>query len=402
MKNPSNSPVILVLVACTITMLSCKPKNHDPFKEGDIPYYIDVEKYVDNIRPVMLSEIGSSLEYIPLETSPDLMIGSPTAVTLYQNYIIIKDSQQIYLFDTNGKFLRKIGAFGRGPEEYSMLATFNVDKYNNWICVLSNNKILCFDFDGFLVKTIDIGRSFSPLSFSIMDSNKIMLNNTRTQMASRNDDPLYNWFIVDHDGNQISNLRLAPKLANNLPFSTFIFNLYTQNDIVHYMDPFADSLFYWTGESEKLYAHFNLGSRGMNIMEVTDEDLKDDGDIENNKSLIHVSYVIEDDYFMYIWLGFGFMRDQLCVFDKKTNELILLDNNLFKNNLDGGLDFWPKSICEDNTLIGYEDAVTIENHTNGMEPFEKSRSYKGDDIQLEDLKAIIDENSNPVIILLKR
>ena len=368
--------------------------------DNAIPYYIDIEKNINNIKSVNLSEIGSRLEYIPLETRPDLIIGSLSSVILYHDYLIIKDNQQIYLFDTNGNFIRRIGAFGRGPEEYYMLATFCVDKYNNWICVLSNNKILCFDFEGNLVKTITFDRSFSPTNFSILDSNRIMLNNMRTQMASRDDEPVYNWIIIDHEGNQISKLRQAPKLTANLTFTTFIINLYTQDNIVHYMDPFADSLFYYPENEEKLYANFNLGKRKMNILEITGNDLDDKGD--RNNSPIHVANVTEDDYFMYIWLGFGFMRDQLSLFDKKTQELTLVDNNLFKNNLDGGLDFWPENICEDNTLVGFEDAVTLINHINEMEPFDKPRAYKGKGIQLEELKDIIDENSNPVIILCKR
>ena len=163
------------------------------------------------------------------------------------------------------------------------------------------------------------------------------------------------------------------------------------------MVPFTDSLLYIDNNVENLYAFFNLGKRKLNLQEMTLADVEKD-----DRSLIYIAKVDEDTDFLYVQLGFGFNWIQPCIFDKKSQELTLIENDRFVNDLDGGYTFWPEIICEDNTLIDFKDAVTLVNYFNEMEPFEKPRSYKGEGIQLEELKDIIDENSNPVIILCKR
>jgi hypothetical protein len=389
---------IPLIVSCLLCV-SCITKNKETSNNDGVPYVIDVIKYVDNIRPVMLSEIGSSLEYIPLETSPDLMIGTLYGVAVYNDYLIVRDDKQVYLFDTDGNFIRKIGANGRGPAEYTT-SRFYVDKFNDQICVHSSGKILCFDFDGTLVSTIELNIGAGNLV--LLDKEKIMLFNLRAQMVPVDDNPVFFWSIIDHEGNEVASLGQTPIITSNPPIYTSMSALYMYGDFAHYMIPYSDSLFYLDGNDEKLYALFNFGKRKLNISEITMADVVQNGEFVDDRSLIWVATANEDKDFIYVKLGFGFQWRQPSIFDKKSQELTQIENDWFVNDIDGGVTFWPEYICDDNTLVEYEDAVTLVNHINEMEPFEKSGRYKGEGLQLEDLKGIIDENSNPVIILCKR
>lgn len=66
------------------------------------------------------SEFIETLNYIPLETSPDCLIGANPKIYMTDKYFIILDNQNhCYLFDkSNGKYIRQIGHYGKDPGGY--------------------------------------------------------------------------------------------------------------------------------------------------------------------------------------------------------------------------------------------------------------------------------------------
>ncbi len=147
----NNFPTIRItaLFLISVLIVSCRGGSGTMFNAATLPYKVDIEKYYDNVKPVTLSTIGEELVYVPLETRPDLVLGQvqPLSVEVYDSLIFINDSKQLYLFDINGKFIRKIGRIGRGPGEY-LLPYFTVDNDNRLVYVGGSDKINCFDFDG--------------------------------------------------------------------------------------------------------------------------------------------------------------------------------------------------------------------------------------------------------------
>jgi len=63
-----------------------------------------------------------SVKYIPLETNNSCLIADASFVSLYDEFILVADSKHnVFLFDLNGKFIRKIGIKGKGPGEYQTI-----------------------------------------------------------------------------------------------------------------------------------------------------------------------------------------------------------------------------------------------------------------------------------------
>lgn len=122
----------------------------------DLPYFIDIEKNLTETKSIPLSSIGKELEYIPLETDPNCMIQSIQHITFSEDFMFIADYTKILQFDRKGKFLRQIGANGRGPGEYSGITGFCIDPKNKkiFVNVCSDGcKILEFDFNGLFIKS---------------------------------------------------------------------------------------------------------------------------------------------------------------------------------------------------------------------------------------------------------
>ena len=112
--------IFILLIVAGFTMCKQKPQADDIF-------FVDLDKP----ERVSLFDYFSSIELIPLETSPDVLIAGVSKMIIYEdNYYIMDPLQQIVLvFDQNGKFLFKIDKRGRGPEEYLSLRDIHINPF---------------------------------------------------------------------------------------------------------------------------------------------------------------------------------------------------------------------------------------------------------------------------------
>ncbi len=105
---------------------------------------------------VNVSDVFSSVDFIKLETPKDSLLTYPADIQLVDDYLIIFDgTRKIYIYTKDGKFVRQIGRFGRGPGEYVQLADMMVDKQNHLIEIYEDftRRILVYDFNGKFIKT---------------------------------------------------------------------------------------------------------------------------------------------------------------------------------------------------------------------------------------------------------
>lgn len=112
-----------------------------------------VDKVKDTID-LKLSDLLESCEVIPLETREGSLISMAQRVAISPNYIAIKDRERtpLKLFSRDGKYIRDIGAIGRGPDEYNIsLYGVQIDEPNENLYLFpfaQARKILVFGFNG--------------------------------------------------------------------------------------------------------------------------------------------------------------------------------------------------------------------------------------------------------------
>lgn len=99
-----------LMAACTGT----------PQSSADELCTIDVAGAMENLAELKLSELGSDVRYVPLETTDSCLIGSNPTIMLLDKQIAVIQRKELFLFDKeNGKFLTKVGRVGEDPEAYS-------------------------------------------------------------------------------------------------------------------------------------------------------------------------------------------------------------------------------------------------------------------------------------------
>lgn len=393
---------IIILVSCN---------NPKPSKSIDIktqktiepPYIIDLEKNLNKTKSVLISNIGKKLEYIPLETTPKSLIKRIYEIRFSGPYIFINDMEKILQFSKDGKFVRQVGANGRGPGEYIHVISFCIDEIQKRIMIIAwgMSYILEFDFDGHYIRTFKtafLSPSQSIGQILVRDTNSIVCR--IGNVPNRTKDPSFSLIITDMQG--IPNIKI--KIKNNLKRESKsglvigITPLYFFNNKVHFLEFGIDTLSILKDSILEPYAIFNLGKMKMD----PDPSIIGTEILERLKQKLWIRDILENEHNLFVRLDFGLSDSlKLCVYKKQTDETIFLEDNGFLNDVDGGLTFWPKYVYNDSILIDYKEGYVFKKQINSGNQEEKMKKYGDKYIRLKKLANAVDELSNPVLIILK-
>jgi len=142
--------VNIILFIILLMMEGCS-EGRQSGKDSDIFITVDITM-VNYPKKELILQDFMDVEYIGLETSDEFLcqgrvldIGSD--ILLVSNYF---DDGDIFVFDRNGKGIRKINRLGQGGEEYTSIYGTALDEDNNEMFVndVSGKKILVYDLYG--------------------------------------------------------------------------------------------------------------------------------------------------------------------------------------------------------------------------------------------------------------
>lgn len=108
---------------------------------------------------LMLSDLVQSVEYIPLETNENCLVGAISFFSVTDNYIAVycHKTTQVYLFTYQGRFVAKIGREGEGPGEYLKYSMQNIflDEKNNQIFIHASypSRLMYYNLKGEYIKS---------------------------------------------------------------------------------------------------------------------------------------------------------------------------------------------------------------------------------------------------------
>lgn len=128
---------------------------------------IKVAENIGKSADLKVSQIGSSIAYVPLETSDSSLIANNYILDIIGDKVIVANFNQepaVMAFDlATGKYLHKISGMGSGPEEYAN-PYFLTDAAHKSVFLLPSNRngLLRFDTDGNFTGRVIEGVRLSP------------------------------------------------------------------------------------------------------------------------------------------------------------------------------------------------------------------------------------------------
>lgn len=137
---------ILLPAFCVLLLIvSCNRQKENP----DTPVIHSNTK-----NKAVFSDLFEDIIVVPLETHASGLLGlTALRIEVFQNKIFIlnrlSSRSNILCFDSSGQFLFTIDKFGNGPEEYTHLGDFFIDRKNECLVLISEKgNFYRFDFSG--------------------------------------------------------------------------------------------------------------------------------------------------------------------------------------------------------------------------------------------------------------
>lgn len=122
--------------------------------------------------------IIKDIEYVPLETADQSLLGNIKKVLFKNNKFYILDTSEnngVYIFDRKGRFLSAINKQGEAPDEYIELMDMDVDNEGN-VYIADNARMNLLKYNpsnSELQEIIHTGLHF--FEFACLDSNSFLL-----------------------------------------------------------------------------------------------------------------------------------------------------------------------------------------------------------------------------------
>ena len=196
------------------------------------------------------------VEYVALETSDEFLTQGLVQAVGKDFFIVTNRNSdgEIYFFDRKtGKGIRKINRKGQGAEEYARINSIVLDESNGELLVQSpGNKILVYDLDGKFKRCLNLGREVSSI-FDYDKQNLIGYDMSDYYNKGKDRTKPYHVLISKLDGKTTREI-LIPFKTINTPIvvdgERFVANFYSQISLSNgqwtLMDASSDTLYNYT------------------------------------------------------------------------------------------------------------------------------------------------------------
>jgi hypothetical protein len=346
----------------------------------------------------MLSDLASDIEYIPLQTNENSLVGDIFKIVASGNNLFIQNSiNEILCFDKTGKFLFKLNKTGRGPNEYKFIVDFDVSSDGKTLLILSGDKILLYnnsDSGFFFKKSLNLNRpvpskidmvpgtsnvllSIDPLTGSEYSLNILININGDTLNLKPN---YYKFKKVDKFTRGLSNESLHAYVGNTLYFK----------------EEFSDTVFSINKESNKFRPKLIFDSHGFGFSPRARYDTEYAR--KHASEIFWVNTLIEIPRYIIYTFEHNKSRNKI-LYDKLTNKKYQITLNAFKDDLIGGISIDPK-FCIEGKILTSVEALNFKNYISGEDFIKAKVRYPKRKNELKKLAESLNETDNPILIII--
>jgi hypothetical protein len=367
---------------------------------------LEVINIVEGIKSsgsrIFLSEVAKDIDFIPLETTNECLIGK-SRMFFSDKYIVVADWQQdmIFLFDRNGKFIRKIGSKGQGPGEYIDPAMFVLsgDKLFLWDSKMS---MLCYDLktggclhEKYYNSEYETGY-FNPATIGCLNDS-LLVYYTAYPFPDIDPKGFSHLHVTNYDFtvtyNVYSDKYTTPISGNE--FNDIQICQYIKDGYMHIWRN-DDGIIYRITDSLEIIPVYKLFLGRYDL-------IGQSNNFGDRKFLI--TDIQESNNFFFITGIFNHDYTKCIIYDKitKKSQSLIYDDDYgdnFHNDIDGSIGFWPLGYASENVLYNYASVIGLKKimdhpYVKGIEVKNKEKYRK-----IKDYLSSADEDNNPIVFLV--
>lgn len=351
---------IIIVYLLFLTAIGCKQNNHD---------YSDVETIKFNFSETnpLYEDIFKETTIIPLETNENCLVSEITQMEVWDNKIFILDWKlnSLLVFNTQGKYLNRIGRIGKGPGEYIRPRYFFINKKEALVKVFDapTKKLMCFDYGGILVKEIKLNNYLRAVGESKSGYWGFCPNKGNVNVD--NEQKKYVKFITFTPDGEVSIYVEGEKSIDQLNFS----NTYISSALdggVSFVEPFLPNIY--SLKDEKITVKYNIDYSGyfpteqiIDKIEKMDRPLSSGerelmGTLGMKYSSMFFRFYENDDW---VLLLTGFKEGTTLIYNKNNKKAFEFSKQFYLNN--SWETYFPMcSALIGNAVYGQADYRTIK------------------------------------------
>lgn len=169
----------LFCVIVTLSMLMSCEYNEQVSKDFVV---VDVTKSYPK-KELILQDF-MDVEYVPLETTDEFLCQG-FVLDITSDYIFAKNFRwngELFIYDRNGKAIKKIKKPGQGPGEYTFILTVVFDEENQELFISDiGKKILVYDLDGNFKRSLKPEEYMAYFNFENFNKDNLLCHNSLSQ-----------------------------------------------------------------------------------------------------------------------------------------------------------------------------------------------------------------------------
>jgi hypothetical protein len=368
---------IFLVFVMFVALVSCNKKS---VESGDTMYLVDFKKCLQTERPMNLSEIADTLEYLELKTPEDIIITRIFNIIQLDDFFFILSRDGLFKFTRKGEYITTMGRKGQGPGEYNQVFDIEVDPVKREFIIADSEQTLFYDLDGKFLRREKTGTLFriavsdsilwaAGLAHRTMQFIAFALNPARDTIAAM-PNPHYGMKSLDA-GMGVSYSKFLK------PFYRYKGGLYLKGKEMN------DTIFRLSDEKRIPYVTLNMGKYKLPIE--YEPWYSYDVFLKNGFRYWGIPAVAEDDRYLYLRAqrhtsidgdNYGNNEENFryILFDKEKQEGFVTngpDGTRFTDDILGAPPFWPHWTGDDyymNTIDWYNLSQELKNGNYTLSP----------------------------------
>ncbi|MBD8489831.1 6-bladed beta-propeller [Echinicola sp. CAU 1574] len=350
MKSTFFTASIFILFFC----LSCKkPTQSD---ENIISISLSEKKEIP------MSEIISKIEYIVLPDNFNFSFVDEILFTgEYYFFCDFGHTYKIAILDKNFNLKGTIENYGEGPGEYQYITDACINSSKKSLDILSNHKLLRFDFKGDFIEEFKVPYIISKLEHLQNDDYIIHIHPWVKSITAKNNESLSNYLLYQWNTNTND---LTPILPNpyegQIPFMSESNILKKVNKDYFFTKSFTDSIYWIRGDQVVQKYHLEFRNKLIPMKLLQENDMVELLNNPNTREryIYHFARLFaSEDYMIDSYQENG---NGTLIYNRHTGKSI--SSTQFKNDIDHGLSYLSPRFLQDNIIFNIFSPESLMEH----------------------------------------
>jgi hypothetical protein len=351
---------------------------------------------------VTLSEIGAiEIKYIPLKTTSQNVVSQINNIIFCNSYFLIYGYTSVSMFRNDGSFVTEVGKRGRGPDEFSVVSDVDINTENESIYIADGHKFLVFDKNGKFIRTFKSPLSDNGMNFKFTED-RILCYFINDEGNIDN-----SYILIDTTG------KIIEKFPNRYPWKRkapgvsyeWENKFYKFNNQLFKKEIYSDTIFSFENEVFKPYMVIDVGKQRLTPDIRSSIQTGPDFSVKTYHNYITPWNLFEFSDFIYYEMTMtlnGTYGLYSFIGSKKDNfKVMIAPEQGLTNDLDGGPNFWPRTIETDNTIVSWIEAIKYREYIASDAFKNATPRYPDKKKELEKLANSLKETDNPVLMIVR-